>query len=227
VIALDQIGFGQSDKPLANYHTGMLSEFLARFLVTIGVSKASLIGNSMGASVALYTAVHYPQVVDRLVLADCACLRAVGAKATPVPTDPHQRDLQNSVTSEETRDYFRFLFHDKSLVTDKVVEDNLVLRLKSAFAISKIQESNAKGLGSLTEEQVHGVKAPTLIIWGKFDALDDPALAGLLAETIQGSRKVLIDDSGHMPQLEKPAEFNRIVKEFLKQQGRLMSDRAH
>jgi 2-hydroxy-6-oxonona-2,4-dienedioate hydrolase len=225
VIALDQIGFGESDKPLANYHTGMLSEFLARFLATIGVSKASLVGNSMGASVALYTAVHYPQVVDRLVLADCACLRAVGAKA-PVPADSRQRDIQNSVTSEETRDYFRTLFHNKNLVTDKVVEDNLILRLKWAFAISKIQESNAKGLGSLSREEVHGTKAPTLIIWGKFDALDDPELADLLAETIPGSRKVLIDDSGHMPQLEKPAEFNRIVTEFLKQEGSLTSERT-
>jgi pimeloyl-ACP methyl ester carboxylesterase len=225
VIALDQIGFGQSDKPLANYHTGMLSEFLARFLATIGVSKASLVGNSMGASVALYTAVHYPQLVDRLVLADCACQRAVGAK-TPVPTDSHQRDLQNSVTSEETRDYFRTLFHNKNLVTDKVVEDNLILRLKSAFAISKIQESGAKGLGSISQEEARKVNAPTLIIWGKFDALDDPALADLLAQTIPGSRKVLIDDSGHMPQLEKPVEFNRIVMEFLKQQGSLTSERA-
>ena len=61
MIALDQIGFGQSDKPLANYHTGMLAEFLARFLAAIGITKASLVGNSIGASVALYKAVHYPQ----------------------------------------------------------------------------------------------------------------------------------------------------------------------
>ena len=56
VFALDQIGFGQSDKPLANYHTGMLSEFLVGFLKAVGVQKASLVGNSMGAGVALYTA---------------------------------------------------------------------------------------------------------------------------------------------------------------------------
>ena len=53
VFALDQIGFGQSDKPLANYHTGMLSEFLVGFLKAVGVQKASLVGNSMGAGVAL------------------------------------------------------------------------------------------------------------------------------------------------------------------------------
>ena len=42
VIALDQIGFGQSDKPLVDYHTGMLADFLARFMSTIGVAQASL-----------------------------------------------------------------------------------------------------------------------------------------------------------------------------------------
>src|SRR3989441_7881788 len=70
VIALDQIGFGQSDKPLANYNTGMLAEFLVDFLKTVNIPKASLVGNSMGAGVALYTAVHYPQAVDRIVLSD-------------------------------------------------------------------------------------------------------------------------------------------------------------
>jgi 2-hydroxy-6-oxonona-2,4-dienedioate hydrolase len=195
-------------------------------MAAIGVSKASLVGNSMGASVALYTAVHYPQLVERLVLADCACIRAVGA-TTSAPTDPHRREIQNGMTSEETREYFRVLFHNKNLVTDKVVEDNLILRLRSAFTIGKIQEAGAKGLSSLSQEEVRGVKAPTLIIWGKFDELDDPALADLLAETIPGSRKILIDDSGHMPQLEKPVEFNRIVTEFLKKQASLTSDRAH
>src|SRR5690242_16063636 len=64
VVALDQIGFGQSDKPLANYDNRMLAEFLLRFLAAIGVAKASLIGNSMGAQVALHAAVQHPDVVD-------------------------------------------------------------------------------------------------------------------------------------------------------------------
>src|SRR5215470_7566318 len=82
VFALDQIGFGESDKPLANYHTGMLSEFLVGFLKAAAIPKASLVGNSMGAGVALYTAVHYPDMVDRIVLADGGGFRAAGATAS-------------------------------------------------------------------------------------------------------------------------------------------------
>src|SRR5215472_10252160 len=107
----------------------------------------------MGASVALYTAVHYPDVVDRLVLADGGGYRASSdaPRQPQAGADLHRRQIANSVTREETREYFRIMFHDKSLVTDKIVEDNLILRLHSAFTISKIQESGEKGLGSLSE----------------------------------------------------------------------------
>src|SRR5881392_3154144 len=105
VFALDQIGFGQSDKPLANYHTGMLAEFLVDFLKAVHVPKASLVGNSMGAGVALYTAVHYPQVVERIVLADGGGFRAANA-ASPAPMTSEalrRRQLQNSTTRRDTR----------------------------------------------------------------------------------------------------------------------------
>src|SRR5438067_7839619 len=217
VFALDQIGFGQSDKPLANYHTGMLAEFLVGFLKAVNVPKASLVGNSMGAGVALYTAAKIPDAVDRIVLADGGGFRTAGDRpaAPPTPEQLHRQQIQNSVTREETREFFRILFHDKSLVTDKMVDDQLAMRLRSAFTITKVQESGAKGLGSLTEEQVRGVKAPTLIVWGKYDELANPAGADRLERTIPGSRKVIIDDCGHMPQLEKADEFNRIVRDFL------------
>src|SRR5438034_4019479 len=110
VFALDQIGFGQSDKPLANYHTGMLAEFLVDFLKAVNVPKASLVGNSMGAGVALYTAVHFPQVVDRLVLADGGGYRAASGGTPRIAEALRRRQIQNSVTRAETREFFRILF---------------------------------------------------------------------------------------------------------------------
>src|SRR5580704_182136 len=94
VFALDQIGFGQSDKPLANYHTGMLAEFLVGFLKAAGLPKASLVGNSMGAGVALYTAVHYPELVDRIVLADGGGFRSAAGASAPPPTPEALRRRQ-------------------------------------------------------------------------------------------------------------------------------------
>src|SRR3954469_19568171 len=103
VFALDQIGFGESDKPLANYHTGMLAEFLVGFMKAAGIPKASLVGNSMGAGVALYTAAKFPQAVDRIVLADGGGYRSGTPPAPPTPEALHRRQIQNSVTREETR----------------------------------------------------------------------------------------------------------------------------
>src|SRR5689334_12545574 len=157
VFALDQIGFGQSDKPLANYHTGMLAEFLVGFLKAVNVPRASLVGNSMGAGVALYTAVHFPEVVDKIVLADGGGYRAPGAPPpAPAPEAAaqaaHRRQIQNSVTRAETREFFRILFHNKDLVTDRMVDDQLAMRLRSAFTITKMQEAGERG--GLTAEEV-------------------------------------------------------------------------
>jgi len=222
VYALDQIGFGQSDKPLANYHTGMLAEFLVDFLKAANVGRASLVGNSMGAGVALYTAARFPQAVNKIVLADGGGYRTAGSDRAGAAGGvaenaeaARRRQLQNSVTRDETREFFKILFHDKSLVTHKMVDEQLAMRLQSAFTITKIQEAGQKGLGALTEEQVRGVKAPTLILWGKYDELANPAGADRLERTIPGSKKVIIDDCGHMPQLEKATEFNRLVRDFL------------
>jgi pimeloyl-ACP methyl ester carboxylesterase len=66
------------------------------------------------------------------------------------------------------------------------------------------------------DEEVRKVRAPTLIVWGRYDELADPIGADSLSTMIAGSRKVLIDDAGHMPQIEKPDEFNRIVAEFMR-----------
>jgi pimeloyl-ACP methyl ester carboxylesterase len=213
VFALDQIGFGESDKPLANYHTGMLAEFLVGFLKAAGIPKASLVGNSMGAGVALYTAVHYPDVVDRIVLADGGGYRSAAGAPPPTAEAFRRRQLQNSVTRDETREFFRILFHDKSLVTDKMVDEQLTLRLRAAFTITKMQEAGERG--SLSEQEVRGVKAPTLVVWGKYDELANPAGADRLEKTIPGARKVIIDNCGHMPQLERADEFNRLVRDFL------------
>jgi pimeloyl-ACP methyl ester carboxylesterase len=195
----------------------MLAEFLVDFLKAVNVPKASLVGNSMGAGVALYTAVHFPNAVDKIVLADGGGFRAAGAApaAPPSPEAQRRRQLQNSVTREETREFFKILFHDKSLVTDRMVDDQYAMRLRSAFTITKMQEAGEKGLAALTEAQVRSVRAPTLVVWGKYDELANPAGADRLAGTIPGATKTIIDNCGHMPQIEKADEFNRIVREFL------------
>jgi pimeloyl-ACP methyl ester carboxylesterase len=209
VIALDQIGFGQSDKPLVNYNHGLLAEFLAEFIKTTGVGKATLVGHSMGGFVAVYAAVHHPDVVERLVLVD-------GGGLVTAPRSAHLIQIQNGTTLAETREYFELMFYDKSRVTDEMVRDNFVRRLQVAYTIGKMQEARAKGLATVSEAEARKISAPTLILWGKQDRLLDPSDAAQLDRVIPNSRAVLIEACGHLPQIEQRDLFNKLVREFLR-----------
>jgi 2-hydroxy-6-oxonona-2,4-dienedioate hydrolase len=218
VIALDQVGFGQSDKPLTIYHSGVFAGFLAQFMKTLGVPKATVMGQSMGAGVALYLAVHHPEMVERLVLVDGGGYRST-ADAPAAAPNWHNRQIANAGTLEESREYLEKLYYDHSFVTDRLVEQNLILRLRSAYTIESMQTAGERGLGGVTEDEVRGIKAPTLLVWGVNDPLSAVANADKLNGAIKNSRKFLFEKAGHYPFLEHVDKFNQVVLEFLKSQS--------
>jgi pimeloyl-ACP methyl ester carboxylesterase len=216
VFAIDQIGFGASDKPLTNYHSGVMAEFAAGFLKAVGVERATIVGQSMGAGVALYMAVHYPEMVDHLVMVGGGGVRAAGAPAPQGPPNWHARQIANAATRAESLEYLKLLYYDHSRITERLIDDNLVLRLKAAFTIDKLSEAGGKGLGLVSEEEAREIKMPTLIVWGNQDKVANPAGADRLAAAIPGSRKVMIDKASHFPFIEQADEFNQLVRDFVK-----------
>jgi pimeloyl-ACP methyl ester carboxylesterase len=208
VIALDQIGFGESDKPLVNYNHALLAEFLIEFMNVVEIPKASIVGHSMGAFVGNCVAVHYPDRLERLVLVDGGSLQAR-------PRSAHLVQIQNGTTLAETREYFGLMFFDKSRVTDQLVRDNYIRRLRASYTISRMQEARAKGLAMINAEEAARIQTPTLIIWGKHDELLPAADAELLERTIPNSRLVMLEKCGHIPQVEQPDEFHRALQKFL------------
>jgi pimeloyl-ACP methyl ester carboxylesterase len=219
VIAPDQIGWGASDKPMTIYHGGVFAEFLARFMKEIGVPRAALIGQSMGAGVALHMAVKYPQMVERMVLVNGGAFTSPNDPPRAVAPDWHARQIANAGTLAESREYLEKMYYDHSLISDDLVEHNLILRLRSAYTAESVQTANARGLGELSEGEVRGIKVPTLLVWGANDKLSPPANADKLNAAISGSRKLLIDKAGHYPFIEHPDQFNAAVREFLKPQS--------
>ena len=184
VIAPDQIGFGQSDKPLTAYHSGVFAGFLAEFMKVIAVPRATVIGQSMGAGVALFLAVHHPDMVERLVLVDGGGFRSADDPPSPSP-NWRDRQLMNSGTLEESREYLKKMYFDHTFITDKMVEENLILRLLSAYTIESMQIANSRGLGGVTEEEVRAIAAPTLLVWGKNDPLSPVENADKLQAAIK------------------------------------------
>jgi pimeloyl-ACP methyl ester carboxylesterase len=193
--------------------------FLAGFMKAIGVPRATIIGQSMGAGVALHLAIHHPHMVERLVLVNGGNYRTA-SDPPPPPPNWHDRQIANAGTLEESREYLQKLYYDHAFVTDELVGQNLILRLKSAYTIETMQTANARGLGAVTEEEVRGITVPTLLVWGTNDRLSPVANADKLNAAIKNSRKVLIDRAGHYPFLEQAEKFNQIVLEFLKSQSK-------
>jgi pimeloyl-ACP methyl ester carboxylesterase len=215
VIAPDHIGFGQSDKPMTTYHSGVFAGFIVGFMKTIGVQRATFIGQSLGAAVALDLAVHHPDKVHRLVLVDGGGFRSPNDRPRS-PPDWHARQIANAGTLAESREYLEKLYYDHKFVTDELVEHNLILRLRSGYTAESAQWAAERGLGGVTEAEVRGIAAPTLLVWGANDPLSPLATAEKLNGAIKGSRKVVFEKAGHYPFLEHADKFNTLVVEFLK-----------
>lgn len=65
VYAFDQIGFGHSDKPLINYKIATFVDFLQAFMESLGIPKATLVGNSLGGWIVVDFTAHHPEMVDK------------------------------------------------------------------------------------------------------------------------------------------------------------------
>jgi 2-hydroxy-6-oxonona-2,4-dienedioate hydrolase len=214
VLVPDQIGFGQSDKPQINYRVATLVDFLDGFYQQVGITKATLVGNSLGGWTALAFALAHPEKVDRLVL-------VASAGYSPARTGGTQltRELLlqlNPATLAGLKQSLSLIFYNKQLITDQFVERAFVdkLRRNDGYTINQFIESVLRGEDYL-DGRLGAIKAPTLIIWGREDLLTPLAMGQAFAKDIAGAETVIIDRCGHVPQLECAAPFNAALLKFL------------
>jgi pimeloyl-ACP methyl ester carboxylesterase len=213
VIAPDQIGFGRSDKPLINYRVGTYADFLDKFLDGLGVERATLVGNSMGGWIAALYAVKYPKRVERLVLVDAAGF------APPKELDLSTLSGLNPSTREQARYLMGLVFFNPLFKTDAAVDATLAARISAGdgYTIQSLVESIYRNEDML-DGKLSAVKQPTLIIWGRDDGLTPLAREGeKYKKEMPSARFVVFDQCGHVPQVEKAAEFNAAVLKFLSQ----------
>jgi pimeloyl-ACP methyl ester carboxylesterase len=216
VIVPDQVGFGRSDKPLINYHVGTYVDFLDKFLEELKIEKASLVGNSMGGWVAASYALLHPEKVERLVLVDAAGF------APPADFDVRLLSKLNPSTRQDMKQLAQLVFYNKTLFTTDAAID-LMLRQRitagDGYTIQSLNESIARREDML-DNRLTGIKQPTLIIWGRADGLTPLAEYGeRFKREISGSQLLVFDECGHVPQVEKAAEFNAAVLKFLSASG--------
>lgn len=207
VYAPDQIGFGHSDKPLLDYKIETFVEFLRGFMESQNIKKAALAGNSLGGWIALDFTAQHPELVSKLVLVNSA-----GLHFGQGPTV----DL-NPSSLAGMRQVLELIFYNKQIVTDEFVHYAFANHLKDndGYTIQRTLAGFAQD--QFEESKLASVHVPTLIVWGRNDELIPLAKGEQFHHGIPGSKMAVIDQCGHVPELERPEEFDRALMEFLGQ----------
>ena len=209
VFALDMIGYGQSDKPLMRYRVETFADYLHGFLKALKIPRASLVGNSLGGWVALDFTIRHPQMVEKLVLVDAAGLR-------PEITLKMPADGAKPLSILNVRWFFDFIAANKEWAAVDLGPSAFERHLENGDSYTIASSVAAMATGKEFEDAKLGkVRVPTLIIWGHDDALIPLSFGERLNRGIAGSQLVVLDGTGHIPMVGKPAEFNEAVRKFL------------
>ena len=106
VIALEQIGFGDSDKPFLNYRINTFADFLYRFYQVLGIKNASILGHHIGGWTAAALALKHPDLVNSLVL--------VATNPFNTPKQKRIKNVYHPATCQQTLEQLQRLFYHKN-----------------------------------------------------------------------------------------------------------------
>lgn len=214
VYAPDQIGFGQSDKPVMNYRVATLVEFLDQFYKKLGIEKATIVGNSLGGWTAASFAISHPEKVDKLVLVDAAGYTPKRWNGPELTKDLYS--VLNPATTADLKRAMSAVFYNKAMISDAFIETAFANKLKKGDGqtINAFIDSVLRGEDYI-DDKVKTIKARTLVIWGREDGLTPLGMGEAFVQDIPGAQKTVIEKCGHVPQLEKPVEFNAALLKFL------------
>ncbi|PYL52454.1 MAG: 2-hydroxy-6-oxo-2-4-heptadienoate hydrolase [Verrucomicrobia bacterium] len=208
VIALDQIGFGRSDKPLLNYRISTFVDFLHGFMSELKIERASLIGNSLGSWVAAAYALEHPERIERLVLSDAA-----GYAALVKTMDARAMSALRLASREDIRYLGALTFRDARFYRDIDAIFKQRMTAGDNYTVGQFLESMVRG-DDVLDNRLRMINRPTLVIWGRDDKLIPLSFGERFHQEIANSQLQIIDNCGHMPQLECPTEFSAAVLQF-------------
>jgi pimeloyl-ACP methyl ester carboxylesterase len=186
----------------------------------LDLGEIALVGNSMGGFVAAETAIQFPERVERLTLVSAAGITTNTLRREPVMVWGRVAMMAGSRGAAEKRMAIARprLRH---AVYSTIMRHPGLIAPETLWEISEGAGRSAFGhaLGAILDydfrERLGDIRAPTLIVWGENDMLVPVKDAGEYERQIPGARKVVLDDTGHVPMVERPPTFNRLLLEFL------------
>jgi pimeloyl-ACP methyl ester carboxylesterase len=221
VIVPDQIGFGRSSKPIIPYNFHDMAANTRKLLVSRGVSKAAIVGHSMGGMLAARFSASYPDVVERTVLCNPIGLTDVRWK-TPWPGAEEAYRATMSQTQDELyqgfeqtiRRYFPDAWKPEYERFVRIMYAPTLSADWPRLAMVRAIYRQITYLDPVVHDWEH-IQARTLVIGGDKDGVDFPKLAKHVADTVPHAELVLIPNVGHVPHIQSPEVFNQAVLKFL------------
>ncbi|WP_312179782.1 alpha/beta fold hydrolase [Arthrobacter sp.] len=224
VLSVDLAGYGESEPLEATYSLPALARFLEGFLDAAGITEpAHLVGNSLGGAVAMQLAVQSPQRVRSLVLSNSAGFgKEVALPVRLMSFRPLGELMLSKPSPASARRLELSLFNDPALVTDERVD--LGFRLASRPHGNKVFLDTAAALGTIRGSReewrkilTDGLSAsriPTLVIWGEQDKIFPFTHLAAAAALLPHAKTHAFRGTGHMPQIERAAEFADLIAGF-------------
>lgn len=204
-IAFDYPGYGESDHASEGTTRDDYASAIIAAMDSLGVERAHVCGLSLGGVVALALYHAAPERCASLILADSFAVHPEGRAI-------HERSLAGSRdlrAMAEARANFLIAMPGDPAVRREVVET--MARIDpAAYRIG----AEAVWLAD-QRERARAVEAPTLILVGDEDRVTPPELSRELADLIADAQLEVIHGAGHLGNLEKPSEFNRLVSAFI------------
>ena len=225
LITPDLIGSGLSTKPDIEYRPEQMLEYFIGFMDALRIRQATLVGNSMGAGLAIGMALTYPDRVSQLVLID-----GLPANVRERLTSPSIKRALDTAAPSWLASFGNWIFggvmiesvlkeivHDPALLTPAVIERSNRNRRRPGVMPPLMTVRDTLPLWeSGFATRIGEIRHPTLILWGEEDRVFPLPTGEDLQRTIKGSALVRIPNAGHIPQWERPDLANRAMIEFLR-----------
>lgn len=213
LIAFDLRGFGKSRDEESALTIDLFADDLIAFMDKLSIDKAVICGLSMGGYIVLNVMKRFPARFEALILCDTQCIADTAeAKEKRYKTIDEIAVHGPGPFNER---FVKSVFHKDSISNKKELVDQLrhVVFSNSKHIIS--QGLVALARRSETCSFLNGITIPTLIICGREDAITPLAQSEMMHAAIKGSTLRVIDQAGHVSNLEQPVEFNHHLLDFL------------
>jgi 2-hydroxy-6-oxonona-2,4-dienedioate hydrolase len=207
VLIPELIGFRYNDKPLLQYANDFfMYDFFKVFLDSLSISKASIIGSSFGGHIAIESAVRFSGMVEKLILVSPEGIRGKNDRYIMAALYPE--------VTENVYVAFREMVYDPNTLNKEIAIDFVnwmnLPNAKYRFISTVLATRDAAKL----KGRLSNLIAPTLLVWGEQDRMI-PLQYSKEYDEIPKSELVVIRNCGHLPHIEKPIEFSKIIQDFL------------